>query len=358
MTTPISIVNLAKHYSEVRAVDDFSLEIQRGELFFILGPSGCGKTTLLRMIAGFIEPNAGAIQFGDRDVTKLAPNKRNTGMVFQSYALWPHMTVHQNVAFGLSIRKIKKIDREKRTIEALRSVHMEPYAHRKPGELSGGQQQRVALARAMVAQPDVLLLDEPLSNLDAKLRLEMRHEIKRICDDTGITTIYVTHDQQEALSMADRVAVMRTGRLEQLGGPRELYDRPTSRFVAEFLGETNFIEAKVVGIEGEVLALETPIGKLRSTGFDRAAPPRQGGVVTCSIRPEAIRLTAGDTGEGANHISGRHVESTYLGGEAQHVIELAGAVRVRVAELNPPRDGHGEACQLSVNPEDVVVLDQ
>ncbi|MDP1662017.1 MAG: ABC transporter ATP-binding protein, partial [Phycisphaerales bacterium] len=253
MPTAIDIQNLVMRYAPASppAVDGVSLVVQPGELFFLLGPSGCGKTTLLRMIAGFIDPTGGTIAFTDdkggrRDVTHLPPNKRNTGMVFQSYALWPHMSVFDNVAFGLSVRKIDKAQTRLRVMEALSMVQMESLAQRKPNALSGGQQQRVALARALVIRPDVLLLDEPLSNLDAKLRTELRSEIRRICKQAGITGVYVTHDQKEALSMADRCAVMRSGRIVQIGTPHELYHRPASRFVAEFLGETNFIDAKLI----------------------------------------------------------------------------------------------------------------
>ncbi|MBN8645680.1 MAG: ABC transporter ATP-binding protein, partial [Planctomycetes bacterium] len=256
MSTTITISELSKHYKAflgsgvTRAVDRVSLTINAGDLFFLLGPSGCGKTTLLRMIAGFIDPTSGSIRFNGQDVTHTPPAKRNTGMVFQSYALWPHMSVLQNVEFGVKVRKVPRDERAARAMEALKSVRMDPYAQRKPNQLSGGQQQRVALARALVVRPSVLLLDEPLSNLDAKLRLEMRHEIRRICKETGITTVYVTHDQKEALSMADGIAVLDMGVIAQTGTPKGLYDRPGSRFVADFLGETNFIEATVEGVEG------------------------------------------------------------------------------------------------------------
>ena len=243
----ITLRNITKQFGRTSAVDGIDLTIPSGDLFFLLGPSGCGKTTLLRMIAGFIEPTAGQVVFGEKDVTALPPNKRNTGMVFQSYALWPHMSVAENVAYGLKIRKLDKPARDRKVAKALESVRMAEYADRKPNQLSGGQQQRVALARALVIEPTVLLLDEPLSNLDAKLRLEMRSEIRRLCTETGITTVYVTHDQKEALSMADGVAVLKDGAVQQVGPPRELYERPRSRFVADFLGETNFIAGTIAG---------------------------------------------------------------------------------------------------------------
>ncbi|MCA9282893.1 MAG: ABC transporter ATP-binding protein [Phycisphaeraceae bacterium] len=367
MSTRITIDRLSKHYPSIagrgttKAVDAISLTIEPGQLFFLLGPSGCGKTTLLRMIAGFIEPTGGSIKFNDRDVTRLAPDKRNTGMVFQSYALWPHMTVAQNVDFGLSVRKIAKDQRKQRVDEALKSVRMLEYADRKPMQLSGGQQQRVALARALVVRPEVLLLDEPLSNLDAKLRLEMRSEIRRICTETGITTIYVTHDQKEALSMADSIAVLDMGVIAQVGGPRALYDRPASRFVADFLGETNFLSAEVSSRTGDTITLSTAAGELQSTAFDAEATPERGNV-TCSIRPEAWAFSVGEAPmSGADNIShglkGVVAESIYLGEMAQHIVELPGETRVRVFELHPTKQiPAGSPISLMVKPDDVVVL--
>jgi iron(III) transport system ATP-binding protein len=358
---PISIQALSKHYkplpgagsSATRAVDAVTLDIAPGELFFLLGPSGCGKTTLLRMIAGFIKPTSGTLRFGDRDVTHLAPAKRNTGMVFQSYALWPHMTVAQNVAFGLSVRKVPKADREARALEALRAVRMEELARRKPIQLSGGQQQRVALARALVIKPDVLLLDEPLSNLDAKLRLEMRSEIKRICAETKITTIYVTHDQKEALSMADRIAVMSKGKLVQAGAPRDLYTRPHSRFVADFLGEANFIKAQVLSRDGDTVRLQTAAGPLEARANGQSIPTT--GPVLCSIRPEALRVSGAV--ESRNILSTKHLETMYLGDTVQHTLALPDGTHLRIARMNAS-DNHvvGTPITVAVAPEDVVVL--
>ncbi|HVP73905.1 MAG TPA: ABC transporter ATP-binding protein [Phycisphaerales bacterium] len=348
--------------SGTTAVDAIDLTIDSGELFFLLGPSGCGKTTLLRMIAGFIDPTAGTIRFDQREVTHLPPNRRNTGMVFQSYALWPHMTVAQNVAYGLDVRKIAADEKKRRVMEALCSVHMDEYAERKPNQLSGGQQQRVALARALVIQPTVLLLDEPLSNLDAKLRLEMRSEIRRICKASGITGVYVTHDQKEALSMADRMAVLRAGRIVQVGGPRELYEHPRTRFVADFLGETNFLDATVRGVDGEFLLLDTPAGVLRSPAA--RGNPGVGKRVTCSIRPETWRLlrppAASVSGNGQNASAGKLTNTTYLGEVAQHIVALGPEISVRVLELNPglqQRQASHNDVRITVNPDDVVILD-
>jgi iron(III) transport system ATP-binding protein len=367
MSTTITLTDLTKQFPgsapgaggvPTTAVDRVNLTIEAGELFFLLGPSGCGKTTLLRMIAGFIEPTAGSIVFTTadgrkRDVTYLPANKRNTGMVFQSYALWPHMTVAQNVAFGLSVRKTPGDERDRRVAEALKTVRMDAYATRKPNQLSGGQQQRVALARALVIRPDVLLLDEPLSNLDAKLRIELRSEIRRICKQAGMTAIYVTHDQKEALSMADRVAIVSGGKVVQVGAPAELYRRPATRFVAEFLGETNFLAGQVVERTGTGLKVRTGAGVLTagvvSPLLDAAARD-----VLLSVRPEALRPAAGSE---ANALSGRVVESVYLGETAQLDVELADRSRLRVATLNPAAAGYqGQNMSLAATPEDVVAV--
>ncbi|MHC5002351.1 MAG: ABC transporter ATP-binding protein [Planctomycetota bacterium] len=351
--TAISLRGITKRFGATTAVDDVDLAIAPGDLFFLLGPSGCGKTTLLRMIAGFLGPTAGRIHFDDRDVTDVPPNRRNTGMVFQSYALWPHMTVAQNVGYGLDVRKVAAAEKRRRVTEALATVQMEPFASRKPNELSGGQQQRVALARALVIEPTLLLLDEPLSNLDAKLRLEMRSEIKRICGETGITTVYVTHDQKEALSMADNVAVLRDGRVIQVGPPRTLYDRPSCRFVADFLGETNFLPAVVSGVTEQGVVLETAAGQLVSTA-GLAESPRAGNV-TCSIRPETLTLV--DRSPAQNGLAGRLLQSIYLGEVAQHLVELSEGLVVKVLELNPTAAAPiGETAHLAVGPDQVVIL--
>jgi iron(III) transport system ATP-binding protein len=307
------------------------------------------------MIAGFVAPTEGTILFGDRDVTAEPPARRNAGMVFQSYALWPHMTVAENVAYGLDVRRVASSERRRRVESVLSTVRMEALARRRPPQLSGGQQQRVALARALVVAPDVLLLDEPLSNLDAKLRLEMRSEIRRICRAARITAVYVTHDQKEALAMADRIAVLADGRVAQIGTPRDLYERPGSRFVAEFLGETSFVPATVRGRDGAAIILDTPAGVVRSSGGAGAPAVRAGDRVLCSIRPEALALGAAD--ERVNRFSGARLETTYLGEAAQHVVEIGGGCTVKVLEMNPgPPQAPGARVELSVPPERVVVV--
>jgi iron(III) transport system ATP-binding protein len=350
---PVSVQQVVKLFGRVRALDAVSLEIARGELFFLLGPSGCGKTTLLRTIAGFYEPDSGRVLFGDQDVTHVAPQYRNTGMVFQNYALWPHMTVEVNVGFGLRVRHVARGERRRRIAEALDLVHMSAYARRKPNQLSGGQQQRIALARALVIRPQCLLLDEPLSNLDAKLRLEMRGEIRRLCKDAGLTGIYVTHDQKEALSIADRMAVMFEGRLGQVGPPRELYQRPANAATADFLGETNFLTATVRESHGSKRILDTPVGILVAIG-DADGPTA--GTCTVSIRPEVLTLDGGPAGE--NQLAGRIADCVYLGDTLQLTIAVGSvtlrAVAVERADRPAPRAGDTVRC--TVAPEDVVLL--
>jgi iron(III) transport system ATP-binding protein len=360
----VHLESVRKVFGDTVAVDGVDLDIASGDLFFLLGPSGCGKTTLLRMIAGFATPSGGSIRIGDRDVTRLPAEKRDTGMVFQSYALWPHMSVRENVAFGLKVRKVERAKIKEEVDRALALVRMEEYHARKPNELSGGQQQRVALARALAFKPSVLLLDEPLSNLDAKLRIEMRSEIRRIVDELGVTTIYVTHDQKEALSLADDMVVMRDGHVVQRGAPRQLYSRPTSRFTADFLGETNLIPAEISEVEGETVVLSTDAGTLRSTAFSEPAP--QKGNVTISIRPESLRvLSAGagsdlESGVGASEvpsvIEGKLLSTMFLGEMAQHRIAVGSDLVLKVFELNPRELAPGSGIRLAVDSEDVVLL--
>jgi len=359
MAVSIQIESLVKTFGALHAVDNVTLRIAPGELFFLLGPSGCGKTTLLRSIAGFHQPDAGTIRIGDRDITHLPPYQRDTGMVFQSYALWPHMTIAENVAFGLDMRCVPKAESRRRVAEALERVHMADRADAKPNLLSGGQQQRVALARALVIEPQCLLLDEPLSNLDAKLRLEMRVEIRRICKQAGLTAVYVTHDQKEALSIADRLAVMRDGKVEQIGTPAEVYRQPVNRFVAGFIGEGNFLEGTVATSTNDSLQVATPLGLI--TVSAPAFPPVSGNVALC-IRPESIRLDA-PPADAPNVFSGRCLQTVYQGEVAQHTIALAGrnnaVTEWKVFELNPTAamDRTHAAVSLWIPPENVIVLD-
>src|SRR5262245_20799254 len=306
----IAVRGLTKRFGGVAAVDDLHLDVRDGELMALLGPSGCGKTTTLRTIAGFELPDGGEIHFGDHRVTELPPEQRNIGMVFQNYALFPHMTVYANVAFGLQMRKEPAASVRARVTATLEKVQLRGLEGRYPRQLSGGQQQRAALARALVIAPDVLLLDEPLANLDAKLREEMRFYVRSLQQEVGITTIYVTHDQAEAMVIADRIAVMFNGRIHQLGPPDEIYHCPQTWRVAEFIGLTNFIDGRIVGHAGELLVLDTALGVFRCRGPAARADARGASAQTRSgdakperliaVRPEAIQLTGGcaSAGEG------------------------------------------------------------
>ena len=351
----LTIENLTKRFGDMVALHALSLRIEPGEIFVLLGPSGCGKTTLLRSIAGFYTPESGRILFGDEDVTRVPPYLRNTGMMFQSYALWPHMTVAQNVAFGLEERKVSARETAERVAAALASVKMEALGERRIHQLSGGQQQRVALARALVIRPRCLLLDEPLSNLDARLRLEMRGEIRRVCKEFGLTAIYVTHDQKEALSIADRMAILEAGHLRQTGTPAEVYRHPHSRFVADFMGETNFLDGKIRAVNGTSVVVETGLREFAATLGGHGWQPRAGDGCTLSIRPESWRLA---TQAGApNEVAGRLTERVYLGEMAQYRF-AAGPHALKVFELNPRFVELSPERELfaSVEPADVIAL--
>ncbi len=326
----IRLDNVSKRYGDVVAVDGVSLRVAEGEFFFLLGPSGCGKTSLLRIIAGFAQPDEGQVYFGQRPMNPVPPHHRQLAMVFQSYALWPHMTVAQNVGYGLEVRRVKGEERRRRTRRVLELVRMARLAGRYPAELSGGEQQRVALARALIVEPQAVLLDEPLSNLDAQLRLEMREELREIHRRTAITMLYVTHDQKEALSMAQRLALMNQGRIVQVGTPSELYQQPASRFAASFLGETNLLEGQVVRSEGDAVVLRTAVGELRCAPGNGAAA---GSRVLLSIRPEAVELVGSSAGaEVSNTFPVSIEEATYLGETSQYVLR-AGEVTLKCLVL-------------------------
>ena len=320
----LEIQNLVKRYGDFHAVRDVSLSVADGEFLVLLGPSGCGKTTTLRMVAGFIEPTAGQVRLGGTDVTVLPPWKRNAGMVFQSYALFPHLTVAQNVAFGLEMRKVPRADIDKRVEETLALVRLQGYGARLPRQLSGGQQQRVALARALAIRPDVLLLDEPLSNLDAKLRQEVRVEIRELQQKMGLTTVMVTHDQEEALTMADRLVVMNEGLVCQVGSQRDLYERPADKFVAGFVGRTTFLEGNVDGA-----------GRFRTDGgLMIAGTGGTPGKASLSLRPERIEIAPAPLSGLDNSLPGTVEFVSYLGALIDIHVRLSPVDRLVVQMAN------------------------
>jgi iron(III) transport system ATP-binding protein len=339
---------------------EINLDIASGEIFFLLGPSGCGKSTLLRIVAGLQEPSSGRVLFDDRDVTKLPTEQRNAVMCFQSYALWPHMTVEQNVRFGIELRHLSPAEQTQRVNEVLQLVQMSELRDRKPNQLSGGQQQRIALARALVVHPSCLLLDEPLSNLDTQLRLEMRGEIRQICRSAKSTALYVTHDQKEALSIADRMAVMNAGRIEQVGAPQEIYLRPKNKFVASFMGETNFIDAAVIEANDHQIVTSTSLGKI--TASINGTSLKVGDKITLSIRPEVIHLSDAPS-TAVNRFGGFLHDTQYLGEFAQHHVNISAnghpPAVLKVSELNPrvvARDDSVEQANVWFEPSDVVLL--
>jgi ABC-type Fe3+/spermidine/putrescine transport system ATPase subunit len=344
---------LEKRYGPVAAVAGLDLELREGEFVSLLGPSGCGKTTTLRMIAGFIEPTAGTIEMDGIVLSSpsggLPPEKRQMSMIFQSYAVWPNMTVEQNVAFGLELRKLPRDDVRRRVAEILDVVHMGHLAARYPAELSGGQQQRVALARAIVIKPQVLLLDEPLSNLDANLREEMRFEIRRLHDEFRITTVYVTHDQAEAMVTSDRIAVMNQGRIEQVADPHTLYNRPKTRFVAGFIGRTNFIEGNSTGERIEFGSFTLPRGALDG------APAS--GKVTISVRPQSMRLARAQFTNGQPQVAVTVSERAYLGEFWDYVV-TPGDGRMKLRVTTPPLEIYqvGEAAWLAFDPKQMTPI--
>jgi spermidine/putrescine transport system ATP-binding protein len=324
----IVVRNLVKDFGEVCAVNDVTLEIARGEFFSMLGPSGCGKTTTLRVIAGFEEPDSGGVLLDGEDVTWVSPKKRNVNMVFQDYALFPHMTVAENVAFGLKLKRVASAEIDSRVAEMLSVVRLDGYADRRPAALSGGQRQRVALARALVNRPAALLLDEPLGALDLKLRREMQLELKRIQQSTGTTFVYVTHDQEEALTMSDRIAVMDGGVVQQIDAPRALYERPATAFVADFIGTSNVIDVGGARRDGAEAVLELGEG-MRIV----VAEPGAGDPTRITVRPEKIRI-GGEPAVNGCRVSGRVIEQVYLGSLSQTVVEIVTGERLIVHQLN------------------------
>jgi spermidine/putrescine transport system ATP-binding protein len=351
----VRLERVTKAFGETVAVDDLSLDIEEGEFFSMLGPSGCGKTTTLRMIGGFEEPTRGTVYLGGRDVTELPPYRRDVNTVFQSYALFPHLDVFENVAFGLKRKKVDKSEVERRVLDSLRLVDLPGFEHRKPTQLSGGQQQRVALARALVNEPKVLLLDEPLGALDLKLRKQMQLELKRIQTEVGITFIYVTHDQEEAMTMSDRLAVMRHGKVEQIGPPEAVYESPATEFVAGFLGASNLLDGEVKEErEGNSLILLTG-GSAVLVPTDRVDGD-VGEEVRVGVRPEKITLQADgeESPPGVNSVSGLLRMSTYIGVSHQYTVEGPGGTTLTVYQQNlgNTRLPHpGETVRLTWEPE-------
>jgi iron(III) transport system ATP-binding protein len=329
----IAIDKLTKRFGPLAAVNNVSLCIEQGEMFTLLGPSGCGKTTLLRLLAGFYTPEAGEIRFGDRVVNDVPPHERGIGMVFQNYALWPHMTVTENVAYGLKLRKVSSSARTARVLGVLEKVGLTGLGDRYPGQLSGGQQQRVALARALVLNPQMLLLDEPLSNLDAKIRVQVRAEIRKLQKDLGITAVYVTHDQEEALAMSDRIALLSLGKVCQVGSPKALYERPTTRFVADFIGINNLIDGTVRSVEGpqESVRVDTGLGQILAI---RDASLRAGERCVICIRPENIALNSHIAGE-RNNFAGKIAFIAYLGNTLRYDVDLGSGVTFKVDIADP-----------------------
>ena len=354
----ITIEGVARTFGSVRAIDDVSLAVRDGEFFTLLGPSGCGKTTLLRMVAGFCDLDRGRILFGERRIDALPPHRRNAGMVFQNYAIFPNHTVAGNVAYGLKARNVAPADIERRVARALKLVHLDGYAERWPHQLSGGQLQRVAIARALVIEPEVLLLDEPLSNLDAKLRVEMRAEIRQLQQQLKITAIYVTHDQEEALAISDRIAVMQSGRLEQVGAPAAIYRMPATPFVAEFMGTTNLLTGVVAGRDGERLRIRVRGQEFAARGADAAT----GAEITFSLRPETLRLVARGAAPppGWASVTAAVSRIEFLGVLTRLSVRLDDGALLHAATLDllPEGVANGAPVTLAYDPARVTVFDR
>ncbi|MFB7514324.1 ABC transporter ATP-binding protein [Streptomyces sp. NPDC056144] len=360
----VRLTGISKSYGSFHAVKPLDLTVPQGSFFALLGASGCGKTTTLRMIAGLEDPTTGTVFLGDQDVTDLPPYKRPVNTVFQSYALFPHMDISENIAFGLRRRGIKSVKAQ--VDDMLELVQLGDKARHKPHQLSGGQQQRVAVARALINHPQVLLLDEPLGALDLKLRRQMQLELKRIQTEVGITFVHVTHDQEEAMTMADQVAVMNGGRVEQLGAPADLYENPQTTFVANFLGTSNLIEAEVLetGSDKADVLVTAGGGKLRVPGDRCTSAVRQGGKLLVGVRPEKISLAhaddAGSIADGRNRVTGRIVDSSFIGVSTQYVVNSPAGAELQVYEQNIERDARlrpGAEVVLHWNPAHTFGLD-
>ena len=359
----VQLDRVTKRFGDFTAVDDLTLEVQQGEFFSLLGPSGCGKTTTLRMIGGFEEATAGTIHLAGTDVTDLPPFKRATNTVFQNYALFPHLDVFENIAFGLRRRKTPTAEIRHQVAFMLELVDLPGYERRKPSQLSGGQQQRVALARALVNNPRVLLLDEPLGALDLKLRKQMQVELKRIQSEIGITFMFVTHDQEEAMTMSDRIAVMRAGKIEQLGPPEELYERPRTEFVAGFLGVSNLLDGEVVGTSADLAEIRLADGSVVRAQASTVDGERQ---VRIGVRPEKLRVVAhgADVDARANTVSGTVLDASYVGVSTQYLVQTADGHQMTVYAQNIDTSGSseaiadGEQVRLSWQPQHTFVIDQ
>ena len=357
----VRLAQVVKRFGDVAAVDGINLEIRDGEFFSLLGPSGCGKTTTLRMIGGFEQPTSGLIELQGHDVTWLPPYRRNVNTVFQNYALFPHLTIFENVAFGLRRKHVADSEVKSRVTQMLHLVELPGFEKRRPNQISGGQAQRVALARALINRPAVLLLDEPLGALDLKLRKQMQVELKRIQQEVGITFVYVTHDQEEAMTMSDRIAVMNRGRFEQLGDPEALYERPSTRFVAGFLGVSNLLAGTVESRSSEYAVVRLP-------GDSRVRVPGSlvngSSSIAVGVRPEKIRLNDPDASppSGSNTLAGRVVDASYLGVSTQYIVDSGAGQRITVYEQNVERTSHGslyrpgQQVNLSWSPDHTFVI--
>ena len=348
----VELRGLTKRYGEAAVVNDVSLTIEHGRLVCLLGPSGCGKTTTLRLIAGFVEPSAGEIRVGNRLISSpartLPPERRNMSMIFQSYALWPHMTVAENVAYGLKLRKIDRATAARKLDAILATTHLAELAQRYPGELSGGQQQRVALARALIVEPETLLLDEPLSNLDANLREEMRFEVRRLHDEYRYTTVYVTHDQSEAMTTADVIAVMNAGRIEQAGSPEDIYDRPRSEFVARFIGSSNVLKGQAL----DETHLSCAGGTLRCSG-DKLSAGSEGAI---AVRQHVIRIWMKEPGNMENLLPGTVARQVFLGPSRDYLIAISDGTQLRVVASAAENIPQGTPVWLHLPPDRCRVL--